>query len=122
VEDVIRDAAFVDRDYLNVLWSTATPLEVVISLLMARTRSLRYFEDIHGEVRRTSKLDILSVDVKTALTDLEKLRLILQWTESAGYEFVLTSFPEVVKGDLANELLLIHMERLRQWYPRRHHG
>jgi len=105
VDAVIDDPRFQEEDFLGTYWERATPLEQIISLLMAQeARSYRL----------QAILDLLAAQdlhpdpevVKAALDRLVDLRSILRRSQ-AGYEFAVEAFPLVVANTTTAEDLLI---------------
>ena len=106
VDAVIDDPAFQEEDFLATYWERATPLERIITLLMAE-------ED--RSYRLSSILDLLadhgvsafSNSVKVALDRLVNLRCILKHGR-AGWEFAVKAFPRVLANTAtANDLLIV---------------
>jgi len=105
VERVAGDPQFQEKDFLATYWERATPLEQIISLLMAYDAK---------PYRLQSVLDMLAAHdlcpapevAKAALDRLVDLRSILKRTQ-LGYEFAVSAFPKVVANTITAEDLLI---------------
>jgi len=105
VDKVINEPRFQEEDFLSTYWERATPLEQIISLLMAQEARL---------YRLQAVLDLLAAEdlrpepevVKAALDRLVDLRSILKRTQ-AGYEFAVEAFPSVIANRTTAEDLLI---------------
>ena len=105
VDAVTSDPKFQEEDFLNTYWERATPLEQIISLLMAQEAK---------PYRLRAVLDLLVAQdlepepevVKAALDRLVDLRSILKRSQ-AGYEFAVEAFPLVLANTTTAEDLLI---------------
>jgi len=105
VDAVIADPKFQEEDFLGTYWERATPLEQIISLVMAQEAK---------PYRLQAVLDLLAVHglqpepevVRAALDRLVDLRSILKRSQ-AGYAFAVESFPRVVADTTTAEDLLI---------------
>ena len=113
VDAVIDDPAFQEEDFLATYWERATPLERIITLLMAeedRPYRLRSILDLladHG-------VSAFSNSVKAALDRLVNLRCILKHGQS-GWEFAVKAFPRVLANTAtANDLLIVLKEEYEQ--------
>jgi len=106
VKAVTDDPRFQEEDFLGTYWERATPLEQILSLLMAQEAK---------SYRLQAVLDLLAAQdlkpepevVKAALDRLVDLRSILKRSQ-AGYEFAVKAFPRVLdKTTTAEDLLII---------------
>jgi len=105
ISAVIHDPRFQEEDFLGTYWERATPLEQIISLLMAQDAR---------PCRLQSILDVLAFHglhpkpqvAKAALERLVDLRCILKRTQ-AGYAYAVTAFPLVIANTTTAEDLLI---------------
>jgi serine/threonine protein kinase len=105
VDAVINDPGFQEEDFLQTYWERATPLERIISLLMAQDTKPCRLQDV---------LNLLAAEdlqpepevVKAALDRLVDLRSILKRSQ-VGYEFAVTAFPLVLANTTTAEDLLI---------------
>jgi hypothetical protein len=105
VDAVIDDPRFQEKDFLGTYWERATPLEQIVSLLMAQKAK---------SYRLQAVLDLLAAQdlkpepevVKAALDRLVDLRSILKRSQ-AGYRFAVEAFPLVLANTTTAEDLLI---------------
>jgi len=105
VDAVINNPRFQEEDFLKTYWERATPLEQIISLLIAREARPYHLQAV---------LDLLTAQglhpepevVKAALDRLVDLRSILKRSQ-AGYEFAVEAFPLVLTNTTTAEDLLI---------------
>jgi hypothetical protein len=105
VDAVINHPEFQEKDFLETYWERATPLEQIVSLLMAQNPE---------PYRLQAVLDLLAKHglypepevTKAALDRLVDLRSILKRSQ-AGYEFAVMAFPEVIANTTTAEDLLI---------------
>ena len=105
VDAVIDDPRFQEEDFLGTYWERATPLEQIVSLLMAQKAK---------SYRLQAVLDLLAAQdlkpepevVKAALDRLVDLRSILKRSQ-AGYRFAVEAFPLVLANTTTAEDLLI---------------
>lgn len=105
VNMVTNDPKFQEDDFLAVYWEQATPLEMIISLLMAQeTNRYRLGKIINLLAENEFHPD--PIVVKSALDRLVDFRNILRRTQ-AGYEFAVTAFPRVIANTTTAEDLLI---------------
>jgi hypothetical protein len=112
VEEVIANDDFLRYDFLDIYWEQATELERLCSLVMARDRGLRTLLAIHLALRQLKLRPTLN-EVNDALERLIRLRNILRLTDG-GYEFEVTSFPEVVsRTSRLDDLIALICERYK---------
>jgi len=106
LDAVIRDPKFQEEDFLNTYWERATPLEQIISLLMAeeaRPYRLQAIVDLLAGPGLQPDPEV----IKAALNRLVDLRSILKRSQD-GYEFAVEAFPLVVaKTTTAEDLLIV---------------
>lgn len=95
VEAVINDQQFQQLDFLSTYWEAASPLEKIISLLMAADETVRTLAAIRQALRDRCGLTPKAPDIDYALQSLIDLRSILR-REQDGYDFAVTAFPKVV--------------------------
>ena len=113
VDAVLDDPAFQEEDFLATYWERATPIERIITLLMAE-------EDRWYQL--SNVLDLLvahgvsapPVAVKAALDRLVNLRCILKHSR-AGWEFAVKAFPRVVANTAtASDFLIVLRDEYEQ--------
>lgn len=113
IDTVLDDPAYQEEDFLATYWERATPIERIITLLMA--------EEDRG-YRLRNVLDLLvahgvsapPVTVKAALDRLVNLRCILKHGR-AGWEFAVKAFPRVVANTAtASDLLIVLRDEYEQ--------
>ncbi len=105
VNTIINDPGFQEEDFLQTYWAQTTPLEQIVSLLMAQETKAYHLQDV---------LDLLAVEgvhpepevLKAALDRLVMLRSILK-RSNIGYEFAVTAFPRILANTITIEDLLI---------------
>jgi hypothetical protein len=95
IEDVIADPNFRRVDFLDTYWQAASPLEKIISLLMAEDQTLTSANVIWDTLKGRFKLQLLKRDVDSALRYLVDLRSILEETPD-GFKFKAKAFPQMV--------------------------
>jgi len=105
VDAVISDPKFQEEDFLNTYWERATPLEQIISLLMAQ-EAKPYRLQVVLDLLAAQDLQPEPEVVKAALDRLVDLRSILKRSQ-AGYEFAVEAFPLVLANTTTAEDLLI---------------
>ena len=95
VEKVANDPWFFNEDFLDTFMARATPLEWLLMLLMSRNSS-RY-NDLESCARMLEReyLEVEIDDLKQALDNLVKLRLLLDYTRD-GYRFRVPAFPQML--------------------------
>jgi tetratricopeptide (TPR) repeat protein len=105
VTAIINSPKFQEEDFLGTYWERATPLERIISLLLAQD-SRPYRLQAVLDLLVTHNLRPEPEVVKAALDRLVDLRSILRRTQG-GYEFAVTAFPQVIANTTTAEDLLI---------------
>lgn len=114
VDRVIEDPGFQSDDFLSTYWETATPLERLISLLMADDAGLHTLADIRQVLAVRCHLQPKAGQVSQALDRLVKLRSLLKRT-SGGYEFAVSAFPRVVAGTMTlSDAVEVEMEEYQE--------
>ncbi len=114
VEAVASNYDFLRKDFLNVYWERATPLERLCSLIMVEDENVRTLAATHAALRRLD-LDVTLNQVDEALECLVDLRNILQRT-AGGYEFAVTALPLVVtRTGRPHDLIALNCETYRQY-------
>ena len=105
VDAVINDPGFQEDDFLKTYWERATPLEQIISLLMAQEAKSYRLQAVL-DLLAAYDLQLEPEVVKAALDRLVDLRSILKRSQ-AGYEFAVEAFPLVIANTTTAEDLLI---------------
>jgi hypothetical protein len=110
VDAVIADPQFQELDFLQTYWEAASPLEKIITLVIAkephtyRLKEVRtLLADLVGTFRETSLPS--TTEIKEALDRLVDLRSILTQSQE-GYAFAVEAFPLVLANTTAVEDLL----------------
>jgi hypothetical protein len=105
VRAIVNEPKFLEQDFLETYWERATPLERIISLLMApEARPYRLPEII--AMLSVHDLRPSPGAVKAALERLVELRCLLHQTDQ-GYEFAVEAFPWAVGRSATSEDLLL---------------
>ncbi len=99
---IIEDSAFQRDDFLGTYWEAATPLEKIISLVMADDGNVRTLRTVREALTKRCAFQPKVREVDDALQRLVDLRSILRRTHS-GYEFAVEAFPRVVAGTITLE-------------------
>jgi hypothetical protein len=100
----VNEPAFLEEDFLETYWERATPLERIISLLMApQARAYQLMEII--AMLSVHDLRPRPAVVKAALDRLVELRCLLEHT-AQGYQFAVEAFPWAVGRSATSEDLL----------------
>ena len=99
VNAIIEDPGFQRDDFLSTYWEAATPLEKIISLLMADDENARTLRAVRQALEKRCNLHPKAREVDDALQRLVDLRSILKRTPT-GYEFAVEAFPRVVAGTM----------------------
>jgi hypothetical protein len=99
VDAIIEDPGFQRDDFLSTYWEAATPLEKIISLLMADDEEVRTLRVVRQALAERCNLQPKAREVDDALQRLVDLRSILKRAPT-GYEFAVTAFPRVVAGTM----------------------
>jgi hypothetical protein len=110
LHQVLDDPAFQESDFLETYWERATPLERIISLLMAqdsRPRRLQAVLDLLAAEGLTPAPEL----VRAALERLVELRSLLN-RGPEGYDFAVEAFPRVVRNAVTREDQLIVQKSL----------
>lgn len=105
VNAIIEDPAFQRDDFLSTYWEAATPLERIISLLMADDENMRTLRAVRQALAERCDLQSKAREVDDALQRLVDLRSILKRTPT-GYEFAVEAFPRVVAGTMTLDDML----------------
>jgi predicted AAA+ superfamily ATPase len=108
LNSIISTPEFQIDDFLFTFWDKATPLEKIISMLMAQQpKSYRLNELL--KLLKTKSLRPEPEVVSRALDRLVNLRSILNYTQS-GYQFATNAFPNVIKNSkIIEDLLLVEI-------------
>jgi len=101
LQSVMKDLGF-QRDCLHVYWELSTPLERLISLVMAENATLCTRAAIQCELKNRYMLMTKAEAVDAALARLVELRLILRRTGEL-YQVAVGMFRSVMSGGLAFE-------------------
>ncbi len=98
VQLAASDPEFIKRDYLNILWEKADPLEKVCSLIMAMDENVSAYTALalQSELKKRG-LDVSIKKIETAITNLIELRNIIKSTEE-GYQFNIIAFPSIIRN------------------------
>jgi len=105
VNAVIEDPGFQRDDFLSTYWEAATPLEKIISLLMADDENVRPLRAVRQALAKRCNLRPQAREVDDALQRLMDLRSILKHTPK-GYQFAVEAFPRVVAGTMTLDDML----------------
>jgi hypothetical protein len=105
VNAVAEDPEFLREDFLDTYWERATPLEKIVSLLMADDPELRTRKAIRRVLDERCHLQPSAAEVDDALQNLVELRSILRRTPT-GYDFNVSAFPRVVASTITLEDML----------------
>ncbi len=92
---VIKDPDFQRDDFLSTYWEMATPLEKIISLIMANDEGVRTLKAVRHALAERCDLRPKGRQIDSALQQLVDLRSILKQTP-AGYDFAVEAFPSVI--------------------------
>lgn len=115
VAAVVANPKFREEDFLGTYWERATPLEQIISLLMAQSvRSYRLYEVM--ELLAHHAIAAEAVVTKAALDRLVDLRSLLKHTQN-GYEFAVPAFPKIIANSITAEDMLIVLRSQYQVNP-----
>jgi hypothetical protein len=105
VDAVIKDPGFQRDDFLSTYWERATPLEKIVSLLMADDEGIRTFRAVRQSLAGRCDIHPTGRQIDDALQRLVDLRSILKRTPQ-GYDFAVKAFPMVVAGTITLEDIL----------------
>lgn len=95
VEAIMADPTFQRDDFLSTYWESATPLEKIISLLMANDQRVRTLDAVRKALAERCNLPCEAKEVDVALQRLVDLRSILK-LKPDGYGFAVEAFPQVI--------------------------
>ncbi len=95
VNEIIDDINFQQNDFLGTYWEAATPLEKIISLLMADNQTVRTLQTVRQALTDRCQLNPKISEIDYALQSLVDLRSILKRTKTQ-YKFAVEAFPRVV--------------------------
>lgn len=114
VQAVIDDPQFQEQDFLETYWWAASPLEKIITLLLAQKAQVYRLKEVRHLLETHAQLAPSVAETKAALDRLVDLRSILR-RSSAGYEFAVEAFPLVLANTTTFEdLLEVFVEEYRQ--------
>jgi hypothetical protein len=114
VRAVIEDPDFQRDDFLSTYLERATPLEKIISLLMADNSKIRTLQSTQQALKDRCDLQPSARKIDDALQRLVDLRSILKRTPS-GYKFAVKAFPRVVAGTMTlTDMLMIFAEEYEE--------
>jgi hypothetical protein len=114
VDAVIEAPGFQRDDFLSTYWQAATPLERIISLLIADDESVRTLHTVRQALAEHCNLRPKAREVDDVLQRLVDLRSILRRTPT-GYEFAVEAFPRVVAGTMTlSDMLEIMTEEYQE--------
>lgn len=114
VDAIIEDPGFQRDDFLSTYWEASTPLEKIISLLMADNSEICTLQTLRGTLEDCCDLQPSAREIDDALQRLVDLRSILKRTPT-GYEFAVKAFPRVVAGTMTlNDMLMILTEEYQE--------
>ena len=103
---MIEDPAFQEEDFLATYWERATPLERIITLLMAADDHAYDLKSILGMLTDHG-VSASPGAVRAALDRLVNLRCILKRSQ-AGWDFAVEAFPQVLaKTTTLDDLLIV---------------
>lgn len=105
VNAIAEDPEFLREDFLETYWERATPLEKIVSLLMAEDPELYTRKAIRQALDERCDLQSTAAEVDDALQNLVELRSILKRT-TTGYEFNVPAFPRIVARTITLEDML----------------
>jgi len=110
VSGVIEDPTFQREDFVDTYWDRATPLEKIVSLVMAAEPSVRTLNGLLELLSKKCALDISARDLDDALQRLVDLRSILR-RAADGYDFAVKAFPRVLAGtETLDDMLKFRLE------------
>jgi starch synthase len=110
VEIIIENPDFQRDDFLSTYFASATALEQIIILFMAKDSSICTLETVEQALAQQEVM-ATAIETDKALRRLVDLRSILK-REPSGYIFAVDAFPRVVAGRMvSNEMLRILKEK-----------
>jgi len=114
VTTVIEDPAFQRDDFLGTYWEMATPLEKLITLIMAQEKGACTLKSILELIRSKCGIQVKANEVDSALQRLVDLRSILK-RSPGGYTFAVEAFPRVMAGTMTiDDMLLMLVEEFEE--------
>lgn len=114
VNAVIENPAFQRDDFLDTYWETATPLEKIITLVMAEEKGACTLKSIIDLIGQKCHIQVKAGDVDSALQRLVDLRSILK-RSPGGYAFAVEAFPKVLSNTATiAEMLLLRVEEYQE--------
>jgi hypothetical protein len=114
VDAVIADPQFQEQDFLETYWWAASPLEKIITLLLAQKAKTYRLKEVRQLLETQAAIIPGAAETKAALDRLVDLRSILR-RSSAGYEFAVEAFPMVLANTTTVEdLLEVFVEEYQQ--------
>jgi hypothetical protein len=117
VNAIAEDPEFLREDFLETYWERATPLEKIVSLLMAEDPELHTRKAIRQALDERCDLQPTAAEVDDALQNLVELRSILKRTPD-GYEFNVPAFPRIVAHTMTlDDILEDFAEAYREQNP-----
>jgi hypothetical protein len=117
LDDVVaitQDRSFQSDDLLSTFWEAASPLEKIISLLMADDEDVRTLGSVRQALEMRCDIRPMAREVDDALQSLVTLRSILRHTQS-GYEFAVQALPRVMaRTTTLDDLLVVMVEEYQE--------
>jgi len=114
VEAIVEDPGFQRDDFLSTYWEASSPLEKIVSLLMAGNDQVRTLQAVRQALQDHCALQPKAQEIDDALQRLVDLRSILKRTP-AGYDFAVEAFPRVVAGTMTlDDMLQVLTEQYRE--------
>jgi hypothetical protein len=114
IDTLIKNPGFQRNDFLSTFWEAATPVEKIISLLIAENKEIYTLHDILEAVAKRTGLNLKVKEIDDALQRLVTLRSILKHT-SKGYEFAVEAFPFVIANTVTlNDMLHVISEDYKE--------
>ncbi|HOU13753.1 MAG TPA: protein kinase [Anaerolineae bacterium] len=111
---ITENPVFQRDDFLGTYWEAATPLEKIISLLMADDRKITTLSAVQSAIVNQCGLKPKIREIDDAMQRLVDLRSILNRLPT-GYDFAVTAFPRVVAGTMTmNDMLARCIEEYQE--------
>lgn len=109
IDQITQNKQFLQNDYLSIYWESATPLEKIVSLLMATNDACRIPQTVRQAIKGYCGLSIQHGQIVDALERLVSLRYILK-RKGTKYVFAANAFPSVIESIVPVQDMLMTLQ------------
>lgn len=113
VNAIIEDPNFLREDFLSTYWESSTPLEKLITLVMAEKGGHTTATEMRETLLTRCDLVIGTDKIDEALQNLMDLRSLLR-NDKSGYSFAVPAFPKVLRNTgTIDDLIEVLIQQIR---------